>query len=92
VEKIILCHCWDVTTDEIKEIIKGGCSDIEWIKRHTGLGTGSCQGRYCLETTLSWLRESYPQLNWDHLPTARQPLYPIKVWQLAGATQEDEFK
>jgi bacterioferritin-associated ferredoxin len=91
-KNLILCHCWDVTDHEIEEVISGGAPDIEWIKRHTGLATGGCQGRWCLELALSWLREHYPDYEWNSLPTARQPLYPVQAWRLAGATPEDDSK
>jgi bacterioferritin-associated ferredoxin len=88
----ILCHCWDVTTKEIIDVIDNGFYDIEWIKRHTGLSTGSCQGKWCLMEALSWLREQYPDHDWNHLPTARPPLFPVPVWKLAGAEPEDSEK
>jgi NAD(P)H-nitrite reductase large subunit len=89
-DDLVLCHCYDVTARDLKEVVEVGLADIEWIKRHTRAGTGACQGRWCLTLILSWLRENYPDQNWDHLPTARQPLYPIPVWKLAGATPEDD--
>lgn len=89
---VVICHCWDVTTKEMEEVVRNGAPDIEWIKRHTGLSTGSCQGRWCLTTALGWLREHHPEYEWDNLPTARQPLYPTPVWKLAGATPEDDTR
>lgn len=88
--KLILCHCWDVTPEEIEEVIAGGAPDIEWIKRHTGIATGSCQGRWCLMQVVAWLRQHHPEYVWEKLPTARPPLYPVRVWQLAGAPTTDE--
>lgn len=88
----ILCHCWDVTPEEISEVIRGGAPDIEWIKRHTGISTGSCQGRWCLPQILEWLRVHHPEYAWDTLPTARPPLYPVHVWQLAGISAEDDAR
>jgi bacterioferritin-associated ferredoxin len=90
VNNLIFCHCWDVSAKEIEDVIKEDVHDIEWIKRHTGLATGGCQGRWCLELAISWLREHYPEFDWSTLPTARQPLYPVQVWRLAGAKPEDE--
>ena len=88
--ELVLCHCWDVTPGEIEKVIAGGAPDIEWIKRHTGLSTGSCQGRWCLIQTLAWLRASHPEFAWDKLPTSRQPLYPVPIKALAGASSEDD--
>jgi NAD(P)H-nitrite reductase large subunit len=88
-DDIILCHCYDVTTRDLQQVVEGGLADIESIKRQSRAGTGACQGRWCMTLILSWLRENYPDHDWDDLPTARPPLYPVPIWQLAGAPSED---
>ena len=49
VSKAFICLCEDVTVDELKSVIRKGYSDIEEIKRITGIGTGPCQGKQCLQ-------------------------------------------
>jgi sarcosine oxidase, subunit alpha len=50
--KWIACACEDVLLDEVERATARGYSGIEVIKRYTGLGTGLCQGRYCLPDAL----------------------------------------
>ena len=47
-QRSFLCRCEDVTLEEIDHAISLGLSEIEELKRYTGLGTGPCQGRECL--------------------------------------------
>ena len=46
-EKSIVCACEDVSTHDIEETVARGFTDIESVKRYTGLGTGPCQGKSC---------------------------------------------
>ncbi len=48
----IACACEDVLLDEIEAANRAGYRGIEVIKRYTGVGTGLCQGRYCLPDAL----------------------------------------
>lgn len=50
--KAIACLCEDVLLDEVREAVGRGFTGIEVVKRYTGLGTGLCQGRYCLPDAL----------------------------------------
>jgi len=84
----VICHCWDVTEEDLRMIVESGVTDIEWIKRHSGLATGPCQGRWCMTRALQWLRKNYPEYDWSIFPSSRQPLYPIPVSTLAGSTEE----
>lgn len=48
-KRSFLCPCLDVTTSDVKRIVKElGWIKMEKIKRYSGLGTGRCQGKYCL--------------------------------------------
>lgn len=53
--KVILCHCEDITLDELFSALRQGYADIESLKRYTGIGTGPCQGKCCLIQTLRTL-------------------------------------
>jgi sarcosine oxidase subunit alpha len=50
--KTVACGCEDVLLEEVERAVAGGYRGIEVIKRYTGLGTGLCQGRYCLPDAL----------------------------------------
>ena len=60
--KVVVCPCEDVLLGEVLEATDHGYRGIEVIKRYTGLGTGLCQGRYCLPDALLVLamREQRP--------------------------------
>ncbi|MCI4345272.1 MAG: (2Fe-2S)-binding protein, partial [Thermoplasmata archaeon] len=46
--KWILCACEDVLVSEVEEAHALGYQGLEEVKRYTGVGTGVCQGRFCL--------------------------------------------
>ena len=51
-QKQVLCACEDVLLSEVREAVARGYRGLEVVKRYTGVGTGLCQGRYCLPDTL----------------------------------------
>ena len=50
--KTIVCSCEDVALNEVYSAVRQGFTDIESLKRYTGIGTGKCQGKCCLIQTL----------------------------------------
>lgn len=50
--KTIVCHCEDISLDELYSALEQGYAGIESIKRFTGIGTGKCQGKCCIVQTL----------------------------------------
>lgn|GEM_PF-1245741 len=50
--KTIVCHCEDITLDELHSALAQGYREIESLKRFTGIATGKCQGKCCLIQTL----------------------------------------
>ena len=50
--KTIVCHCEDISLDDLYSALEQGYNEIESIKRFTGIGTGKCQGKCCLIQTL----------------------------------------
>ena len=50
--KTIVCHCEDISLDDLYSALEQGFSEIESIKRFTGIGTGKCQGKCCVIQTL----------------------------------------
>jgi sarcosine oxidase, subunit alpha len=51
-QKQVLCACEDVLLRDVQEAAARGYRGLEVVKRYTGVGTGLCQGRYCLPDTL----------------------------------------
>jgi bacterioferritin-associated ferredoxin len=89
--KAFVCLCEDVTTDELRSAIRRGYTDIEEIKRITGIGTGPCQGKQCLHI----LREILAQetgVNLDDIPmtTLRPPVVPIPIGRWVSVNEDRE--
>jgi NAD(P)H-nitrite reductase large subunit len=91
VSKTLVCRCEDVTLHDLDEAIARGHTDIESLKRYTGFGTGWCQGRGCVALCARLLASRGGSAA---LPfTARPPLHPIALGDLAGLAriaEEDE--
>ncbi len=83
--KTFLCRCEDVTLDEFRAAYREGFTELESLKRYTGVGTGFCQGKGCLSeaaTELAALRGIPPT---DLKPTTiRPPGEPVTFGQLAS--------
>ena len=83
--KIFLCRCEDVTLQEFQQAYDEGFSEMESLKRYTGLGTGFCQGKGCLSEAagqLATLRDLAP--GDIRLTNIRPPAEPLTFAQLAG--------
>jgi sarcosine oxidase subunit alpha len=83
--KVVVCPCEDVLLPELLEATDHGYRGIEVIKRYTGLGTGLCQGRYCLPDALLVLalRERRPVPEVGYI-TQRPPVVPTALGTFAG--------
>ena len=68
----MVCECEDLDMKDISFALNLGFSDVEGIKRVTGLGTGHCQGKVC-----SYLVGSITKNN--TLISFRSPLYPVII-------------
>jgi sarcosine oxidase subunit beta len=71
--------------EELREAFGEGFTEIESLKRYTGLGTGFCQGKACLSEVaheLARLRQVPPQE--IPLTTIRQPAEPLTFAELAS--------
>ena len=83
--KTFLCRCEDVTLHEFREAYREGFTEIESLKRYTGVATGFCQGKGCLAESaleLARLRGAAPE---DMRPTTvRPPAEPLTFAQLAA--------
>jgi sarcosine oxidase subunit beta len=77
-KKTIVCHCEDITLDDLRSSIRQGYSDIETLKRFTGIGTGTCQGKCCLVQLIRELAKA-SKTGPPGLPTIRQPVLPLRI-------------
>ena len=83
--KTFLCRCEDVTLDEFRQAFREGFSEMESLKRYTGVGTGFCQGKGCLSESaqeLAALRDLDPGK--IGLTNIRPPAEPMTFGQLAS--------
>ena len=83
--KVFLCRCEDVTLHEFQDAFAEGFSEMESLKRYTGVGTGFCQGKGCLSEAaeqLATLRRIPPSE--VPLTNIRPPAEPLTFAQLAA--------
>ena len=88
--RVFVCRCEDVTLGEIERAITGGLTDVEEIKRYTGLGTGPCQGKEC-QALVAGLLAELAAVSAGSVPpfTARPPLQPTPLGILADLGEDD---
>jgi thioredoxin reductase len=74
------CVCEDVLVEEVEETVRAGYRGIEVVKRYSNLGTGLCQGRYCLPDALLLLSilEGRPPPEVGYI-TQRPPVFPTPL-------------
>ncbi len=85
-KKVILCRCEDVTALDIVRAVATGFASLEEVKRHTGFGTGPCQGKECLRGIASAIAQATNTPPEQMAPfTSRPPLVPTEIKFFAGA-------
>lgn len=91
--KSFVCLCEDITVDELRAAIRKGYTDIEEVKRITGVGTGPCQGKQCLSILRRILAEETGRSP-DSIPltTQRPPLVPVRFGQWAASEKKEAEK
>ena len=94
--KIFLCRCEDVTVEEFRHAYAEGFTELESLKRYTGVATGFCQGKGCLSESAMELATLGDTPAPEIRPTnVRPPSEPLTFGQLAAlevpepATGED---
>jgi sarcosine oxidase subunit alpha len=89
--KLVVCPCEDVLLSELAEAHARGYRGIEVVKRYTALGTGLCQGRYCLPDALLLLSiwEGRPPSEVGYI-TQRPPVVPTRLAALAALPADGE--
>jgi len=87
--KWVLCPCEDVLLHEVEAASAAGFRGIEVIKRMTGVGTGLCQGRYCLPDALLVLAllEARAPSEVGYI-TQRPPVLPTTLDTLASLPED----
>ncbi len=90
-ERSLLCACEDVTYDEARAAVRAGHTDMESVKRYTGLGTGVCQGRSCLSSLAGLLHELGASPESLAPTTPRPPAWPVPLGVLAARADDDEL-
>jgi len=93
VRKSFICLCEDVTVEELRSAVRRGYTDIEDIKRITGIGTGPCQGKQCLHIFREVLaEETGVDLKDIPLTTSRPPTVPISfgAWAARGPDRKGD--
>jgi sarcosine oxidase subunit beta len=82
--KTIACACEDVSLEEVRRLFAAGVRDLESVKRHTGFGTGPCQGKSCLAAVAAELLRLGATPG-EVVPfTCRPPLHPTPLAALAA--------
>jgi hypothetical protein len=75
----------DVLVSEVERAVRSGYRGIEVVKRYSSLGSGICQGRYCLPDALLLLSilEDRPPSEVGYI-TQRPPVVPTPLAALAS--------
>lgn len=84
-DEAILCPCEDVRVRDLRNAVKDGYRDIELVKRHTGAGTGPCQGKLCHGAMLQCMAEAGLDIR---IPTPRPLVRPTPLKMFLGADDE----
>jgi len=91
VRKSFICLCEDVTVEELRSAIRRGYTDIEDLKRITGIGTGPCQGKQCLHVYREILaKETGIRIEDIPLTTLRPPIVPTSFGAWASRDRDQE--
>ncbi|MBE0567994.1 MAG: (2Fe-2S)-binding protein [Krumholzibacteria bacterium] len=82
---MFLCRCEDVTLHEFRAAYREGFTEIESLKRYTGVSTGFCQGKGCLaESALELARLRGAEPGTVRPTNIRPPAEPLTFGQLAA--------
>jgi sarcosine oxidase subunit alpha len=87
--KWVVCACEDVLLEELEEAVRRGFRGMEVVKRYTGVGTGLCQGRYCVPEALLVLAALEARAPTEvGTITQRPPVVPTPLASLASLADE----
>ncbi len=89
-EKQIVCCCEDVTKEDVLRCIKEGATDVRDLRMKTGVGTGPCQGKYCVDILVRILAEYLGKpVEEVGTPTSRPPLTEVTLGDLKGGNRDE---
>jgi bacterioferritin-associated ferredoxin len=89
--KRILCLCHDVTEQDVERAVALGYRHPETIKRFTAAFMGPCQGRSCRDAVMDAIaRHLDCPAEALAVPSARPPVFPVRMGVLAGGTPVDD--
>jgi len=85
----LVCRCEEVSFATLQQALDDGISTVGAIKRHTRIGMGRCQGRYCAAT----LDEKVCALTGSQRSelsgfAPRLPVKPVTIAELAGSLEK----
>ncbi|MFA5488699.1 MAG: (2Fe-2S)-binding protein [Candidimonas sp.] len=84
-DEAIVCPCEDVRVRDLRNAVEDGYRDIELVKRHTGAGTGPCQGKLCHGAMLQCMADAGLDVR---IPTPRPLVRPTPLRMFLGADDE----
>ncbi|KFC64540.1 FAD-dependent pyridine nucleotide-disulfide oxidoreductase [Devosia sp. LC5] len=84
----IICRCEGVSASQIASAGADGVADLGSLKRHTRLGMGRCQGRYCAAKALQMLRGDLTGASEADLFAPQAPTRPVPAMLLANEKGE----
>ncbi|MFN0162023.1 MAG: FAD-dependent oxidoreductase [Burkholderiales bacterium] len=87
----IVCRCEDITRGMLDAALDAGAGDCNELKAWTRCGMGPCQGRTCGEATAELLARRLGSRELAGHWTARVPLRPQAIEQLAPTCSYDEI-
>ncbi|WP_454854167.1 FAD-dependent oxidoreductase [Rhizobium binxianense] len=81
----LICRCEEVSFAQIEDALAEGLMMIGAVKRHTRVGMGRCQGRYCgpVLDTLMGARLGYSRDEYSGF-APRVPIRPVRIEDIAG--------
>lgn len=81
----IVCRCEDLTRAKLDDALDAGAADCNELKAWTRCGMGPCQGRTCGEVAAELVARRVGGRSTAGHWTARVPLRPVHIDQLAAA-------
>ena len=84
----LICRCENVCLKDIEKAINDNSQSIGAVKRHTRLGMGPCQGRYCAPLVADLLaKRSGHAIDEFSFFAPRSPLKPLRIADIVSSTK-----
>jgi bacterioferritin-associated ferredoxin len=82
--RVVVCRCEDVALEEIENLIDGGVTDLEEIKRFLHVGMGPCQGKSCGRLIAKILKDKTGRPSVHESFKARPPGVALRMGRILG--------